>query len=267
MANLLSLSRKPVTAPLVAVSSRYQSDTAVAQYCDAHYGPDKFGVANFPKQIAQLCMTAQEGNPQRRALDLGCSVGRTTFELATCFDQVTGIDYSARFIDIARHIKKHGKICYRLHDEGDLVSDHKATLADFNLETTTSRVTFLQGDVQCLETSISDYDLVLAANLIDRLPDPGNFLAKIHQRLVVGGLLVIASPYNWMERFTPKKQWLTCRLCCAGKPRTSLEGLSKKLAKHFIAVGKPQEMEFVIRDTARTFHHSISQVTLWRRTC
>jgi len=267
MANLLSLSRKPASPPLVACSARYQSDTAVAQYCDAHYGPDKFGVVNFPEQIAQICVIAQEGNPQRSALDLGCSVGRTTFELATRFDQVTGIDFSTRFIDIARHIKKHGKICYRLHEEGDLTSDHKATLADFDLEATTSRVTFLQGDVQCLEASIRDYDLVLAANLIDRLPDPGKFLTEIHQRLVIGGLLVIASPYDWMERFTPKRQWLSCRLCCAGKPRTSLEGLNKKLAKHFIAVGEPQEVEFVIRDTARTFHHSISQVTLWRRTC
>jgi putative 4-mercaptohistidine N1-methyltranferase len=210
---------------------------------------------------------AQEGNPQRSALDLGCSVGRTTFELATHYNQVTGIDFSTRFIDIARHIKKYGKICYRLHGEGDLVSDHKATLAEFDLEMTTSRVTFSQGDVQCLATNIRDYDLVLAANLIDRLPDPGRFLTEIHQRLVIGGLLVIASPYNWMERFTPKKQWLSCRLCYAGTPRTSLEGLGRKLGKHFTAIGEPQELEFVIRDTARTFHHSISQVTLWRRVC
>ncbi len=267
MANLLSLPRKSVSPLLVACSARYQSDTAVAQYCDAHYGPDKFGVANFSKRIAQLCIMAQEGRPQRRALDLGCSVGRTTFELATRFDQATGIDYSDRFIEIARHLKRHGKIGYRLREDGELFSNHQVTLADFDLDMTTSRVTFSQGDVRCLAAGSGDYDLVLAANLIDRLPDPGQFLTEIHHRLVIDGLLVIASPYDWIERFTPRKRWLCHHLYCAGIPRTSLEGLSKKLTKHFTPVAQPQEMEFVIRDTARTFRHNISQVTLWRRIC
>lgn len=33
---------------------RYESDLAVSQYCDPHYGPDKFGVTNFPLKLAQL---------------------------------------------------------------------------------------------------------------------------------------------------------------------------------------------------------------------
>ncbi len=250
--------------PSASHSSRYQSDIAVAQYCDAHYGPSKFGVANFPEKMAQICVEAQKNNPQHSALDLGCSVGRTTFELATCFDQVTGIDFSARFIDIAHHIKKHGKICYRLHDDGDQSSEHMASLTDFDLAATTSRVTFHQGDVQNLETSFHGYDLILAANLIDRINNPGDFLANIHLRLSIGGLLVIASPYDWIERFTPKKQWLSNRFN-AGSSRSSLKGLRGKLVNHFTAEGDPQEVEFVIRDTARTFHHSISQVTTWRR--
>lgn len=242
----------------------YRSDAAVAQYCDAHYGPDKFGVANFCAQIVHLCVTTQAEQPKHSALDLGCSVGRTSFELARHFDQVTGIDYSTRFIDIARHIKQHGKICYRLQDEGDLISDHKIFLSDFDLASTTPRVSFYQGDVQCLETPFRDYDLILAANLIDRLPNPGSFLADIHQRLMVGGLLVIASPYNWLEHFTPRKHWL-CRRFQLGGSRTSQEGLRMKLAKYFTMIAEPREVEFVIRDTARTFHHSITQVTFWRR--
>jgi len=249
---------------LAACYAHYESNAAVAQYCDAHYGPDKFGVANFPAHLAHLCATALSGRPQRSALDLGCAVGRTSFELAASFGQVTGIDFSTRFINIAHRLKERGRIGYRLIEEGDLISDHEVFLTDLDLEATAARVSFHQGDAGRLDAHDHCHDLVLAANLIDRLPDPGKFLAGIHRVLVVGGLLVIASPYNWLEPFTPRQRWLGGRFRF-GAPLTSLEGLSKKLAKNFVAVGEPQEREFVIRKTARTFQHNISQVTFWRR--
>ena len=44
----------------------------------------------------------QKGDPiELRALDVGCAVGRTTFELTRWFDKVVGFDYSARFIQVA----------------------------------------------------------------------------------------------------------------------------------------------------------------------
>ena len=261
---------KPVLAlssnePVMAASyTHYRSDTAAAQYCDAHYGSNKFGVANFSQKIVQLCAEALDGKPQRSALDLGCAVGRASFELATHFDQVTGIDLSSRFIDIALRIQKRGKIGYQLPEEGDIISDHKVLLADLNLAETASRITFSQGNARLLEACVCGYDLVLVANLIDRCPEPRKFLASLHKRLVIGGLLMIASPYDWLEHYTPRKQWLGGRFR-AGSPVTSLEGLSKKLAKYFTMIGEPQDVEFVIRETARTFHHNISQVTFWRR--
>ena len=36
-----------------------------------------------------------------KALDIGCAVGRTSFELTRSFDYVLGLDYSARFIQVA----------------------------------------------------------------------------------------------------------------------------------------------------------------------
>ncbi len=248
----------------VALYARYRSDAAVAQYCDLHYGPDKFGVPNFPQKMAQLSAAELAGKPQRKALDLGCAVGRSSFELATCFDQVTGVDFSARFIDIAQRLKQRGKLCYQLSEEGDLISDQQVFLADLGLAEAATRVSFLQGNAQCLEPHFCHYDLILAANLIDRLSTPGKFLANIHRRLVIDGLLVIASPYDWLERFTTPKQWLGGRFR-AGLPVASLDGLKKKLAKHFVMLGEPRDVEFVVRETARTFRHSISQVTLWRR--
>ena len=244
--------------------SRYQSELAVAQYCDAHYGPDRFGVANFSATIAKLCIGMMPEEKLRNALDLGCAVGRACFELASHFDQVTGIDYSTCFIEIAQRIKKRGRVCYRLPEEGELISDHQACLAELGLAEAASNVAFCQGDAQFLDARFCDYDLVLAANLIDRLSCPAKFLANIYQRLAPGGLLVIASPYNWLEDFTPKKHWLGGRFC-AGTPVDSLKGLTKRLRKHFTLVAEPVDIEFVIRETARSYHHNISQVTCWQR--
>jgi len=50
----------------------------------------------------------------------------------------------------------------------------------------------------------TNYDLVLASNLIDRLYDPRAFLTLIHERVNPGGLLIIASPNSWELEFTRK---------------------------------------------------------------
>jgi len=264
MAKPPCLSPGPEDTAMVACYARYGSDTAVAQYCDAHFGPDKFGVPNFLRQLVQLCGSASTDTPQRRALDLGCAVGRASFELATRFEQVIGLDYSSRFIGIAKRLKERGRVTYRLPVEGEIVVDRKVDLAELGLAATASRVTFLQGNAQRLDAHLADFDLVLAANLIDRLPDPGKFLAGIHQLLVIGGLLAVASPYTWLEEFTPRRQWLGGGFR-AGRPLTCLGRMSEILLMNFAPAGAPQEVEFVIRETARNFQHSISQLTLWRR--
>jgi len=242
----------------------YESDGAVAQYCDAHFGPDKFGVPNFPATLAGICVAAMGDRPKRRALDLGCAVGRASFELAKAFDFVTGIDFSARFIRIAYQLQEKGSIHYQLPEEGEIVSFHEQRLADFGLAGLGSKIEFFQGDAHNLKPQFSDYDLVLAANLLDRLYDPARFLALIRERINPGGLLVLASPYTWLEEFTKKEHWIG-GVRRAGEPFTTLEGLQEQLGAHFRMVGEPRDVPFVIRETARKFQHTVSQLTIWER--
>jgi len=249
---------------LEATEAMYETDAAVAQYCDAHYGPDKFGVKNFPTRLVALCTAAMAERPKRRALDLGCAVGRASFELARAFDEVDAIDFSARFIRIAYQLQEKGSIHYQLPEEGEIVSYHEQRLSDFGLAATAAKVSFAQGDAHNLKPQFTGYDLVLAANLIDRLYDPARFLSTIHQRINLGGLLVLASPYTWLEEFTRKSHWLG-GIRRAGEPFSTLEGLQEQLAPHFRMLGEPRDVEFVIRETARKFQHTISQVTIWER--
>ncbi len=49
------------SAPVVIHDDQYESDALAAQYCDAHYGPEHFGVPNFAVTCAGICLAADAG--------------------------------------------------------------------------------------------------------------------------------------------------------------------------------------------------------------
>lgn len=244
-------------------ASNYETDELMAQYAEFHFGDSYYGVANFPATLAALAVAAMGERPKRRALDLGCATGRACFELARHFDEVTGIDFSARFIGLGAQMAEQGRIRYTLPEEGELVTYRERTLAELGLAETAARVSFWQGDACNLKPNFTNYDLILAANLIDRLHSPAQFLANIHQRLTPGGVLLIASPYTWLTEHTRRDHWLG-GFKKDGENFTTLDGLLALLAPHFVLLGKPQDVPFVIRETKRKFQHTLSEVTLWR---
>ena len=242
----------------------YETDSAVSQYCEAHYGKTYFDVANFPAQCAAACFQYTQGRPRLKALDLGCAVGRASFELAKEFDLVTGIDFSARFIRVALQLKEKGNVHFELVEEGDVVSYHEARLSEVGLDRVADRVEFFQGDATNLKPQFTGYDLILAANLIDRLYDPKRFLETIHERLNLGGILVITSPYTWLEEFTKKENWLG-GVRKGGEPYMTLDALRDLLGPHFVMLDAPKNVEFVIRETRRKFQHTVAELTAWQR--
>lgn len=85
---------------------------------------------SFPAQCAQVCIDiakSASGIPLR-ALDVGCAVGRSSFELTRYFDEVIGIDFSASFITAAKKIKDEGKMEYTIVEEGEITSQHVAEI-------------------------------------------------------------------------------------------------------------------------------------------
>lgn len=245
-------------------SSVYETDKQLSEYAEFHYGDEFFGVPNFPKTLARLAIQAMGNKPAVHALDLGCATGRATFELARHFEQVTGIDFSARFIDLGVQLAGQGIARYTLTDEGELVSYRERKLADLGLDETRDKVVFFQGDACNLKPHFSGYDLILASNLIDRLYSPSKFLGTVHERLNIGGLLVIASPYTWLPEHTPREEWIG-GYKKDGENFTTLDGLKEILATHFRLAQGPLDVPFVIRETRRKFQHTLSEVTIWER--
>ena len=242
----------------------YESDAQLSEYAEFHFGDEYFGVANFPQTIARIALNAMTAKATRRALDLGCAVGRTSFELARGVDHVVGVDFSARFINLAIALAHHGSMRYSLVDEGELHSYYQRELTQLGLDDVRHKVEFLQGDACNLKATIQGFDLIVAANLIDRLYNPAQFLREVHTRLNPQGILLIASPYTWLEHHTPRAEWLG-GFKRDGENVTGLDGLKTELSTHFTLLGTPIDVPFVIRETRRKFQHSVSQVTVWQR--
>lgn len=240
----------------------YETDALTAQYCDAHYGPEHLGVPNFPKICASICLELTEGRPRRHALDVGCAVGRASFELARGFDQVTGLDFSSRFFRLAASMQQEGYLRYALPEEGEVLSYQELTLTALGLEEVQDKARFYQADACNLPDRFTGYDLVLAANLIDRIYSPRRFLEEIRGRINPGGLLVITSPYSWSEQFAKKEEWLG-GYRESGENVWTLEGLTRLLSPHFRMLGEPRDLPFVIRETRRKFQHSVAEMTVW----
>lgn len=247
------------------LTSRYETDRLLSEYAEFHYGDAYFNVPNFSRALCELAASALAGKPMRLALDLGCAVGRASFELAKHFDHVVGIDFSARFIGLGAQLAKEGMLRYARVEEGELLSWKAVSLSDLGLENTRDKVEFWQGDACNLKPHFKNYDLVLAANLVDRLYSPKKFLCTIHERINPGGILLIASPYTWLEEHTPREEWLG-GFKKDGENFTTLDALKELLGKHFRMVGEPVDVPFVIRETARKHQHTISQATIWERT-
>ena len=250
--------------PAAPTGSMYETDALVSQYCEFHWGAEPFGVPNFPRRLAEVAVAAMQGRPMRRALDLGCATGRASFELARHFEQVVGIDFSARFIGVGTQLAEQGRIRYQLPDEGELVSYHERTLREHGLQDVAGRIEFVQGDACNLKPMFTGFDLVLAANLIDRLYSPARFLREVHRRIVPGGVLVITSPYTWLEEHTRREEWVG-GFKKDGENFTTLDGLDLMLGEYFERVGEPLQVPFVIRETRRKFQHTVSELTVWRR--
>lgn len=241
----------------------YESDALISQYLEFHYGAEYFSVANFCVNGIQQALQRIPREINGKALDIGCSVGRATFELAKTFAHVDGIDFSARFIQQATQLVEHGEKRYSVPSEGDLLEFKNVSLTQLGYQSLSQKVNFMQGDACNLKPNYTGYDLIYAANLIDRLADPKLFLENIQERLNNKGYLIITSPYTWLEEYTDKEKWIG-GIKVNGENFTTLDGLNEILTPHFTLISCV-DIPFVIRETQRKFQHSVAQMSIWEK--
>jgi len=86
-----------------------QTDEKVEQALKDHY-VNEDSYLNLCREIIMETLDTEECD---RALSVGCSVGRMPFELAKKFKQSCGIDYTARFFQMATRLCESGSINYK----------------------------------------------------------------------------------------------------------------------------------------------------------
>lgn len=241
----------------------YDSDRGLAEYLLFHYGapedqlPWSFGprdALEFPERCARLGPRFDLLPENATALDLGCAVGRSTFELARHCGRVVGIDAAPRFIAAAKEMQAAGGMEIRVLMEGNWFETRRIRRPD---GVDPARVEFEVGDALALRPDLGRFDLVLAANLLDRLPRPAAFLKACEGLVKPGGQLVLTSPYTWLEEYTEEKEWLS------GRDRSASANLAG-LLPGFRLAGR-QDMPFLIREHRRKFQWSVAEVTTWVR--
>jgi len=242
----------------------YETNKALSEYLLFHYGklnevlPWDFGptdALDYPVRCVTECVDTSRIPDDARALDLGCAVGRSTFELARHCTEVIGIDLSESFIHTANQLQKDGKLPYQFAVEGELSQE---TVAQVPSDVNRTRVRFEQGDATFLRESLGPFDVVLMANLIDRLPCPTKCLEQLPNLLPAGGQLIIATPCTWLEEYTPKTEWL------GGSQAQTLDALREILSPEFI-LDAERNLPFLIREHARKYQWSVAQTTRWIR--
>lgn len=251
------------------LANPYETERLLAEYLLFHYGsaneilPFSFGpkeALSFPVRCVSECVQLDRLPAESRALDLGCAVGRASFELARTCSSVVGIDASQNFIDAARKIQQEGALPYDRLDEGELVTSCVARLPQ-GLDP--GRAAFEVGDAEHLREDLGLFDVVLMANLIDRLKNPDACLRRLPSLLNEGGQLIVISPYTWMEAYTPRENWIGGK-DVDGKPVTTPDGLRSALERDFIFC-EERDLPFLIREHARKYQWSVAHATLWRR--
>jgi len=247
----------------------YETDQLLAEYLLFHYGEDNEilpwpgGPAHalrYPVRCVTECFDLKSLPPSARALDLGCAVGRSTFELARHCTEVTGIDFSQRFITAALQIRDQRELPYLRRDEGDLSTPLVARIAP---EIDCRRIHFERGDALDLRPDLGAFDAILMANLIDRLNDPRRLLERLPSLVNPGGQVVIASPYTWMREFTPPEHWLG-GFERNGQRQSTRDALQSVLEPHFDLI-RASNQPFFIREHARKYQWSVAEATTWRR--
>ena len=148
---------------------------------------------------------ALAGAPHGLWLDLGCSLGRASFELAARgADFVLGVDLHVAKLLAARRVLASGRVRDPRRKVGVVYDrvDVAVALPDAD------RVDFWVCDATALPFADGSIDGALSMHVIDSIKSPLAHLLETGRVLAPGGNAVFASPYDWSSGATAFEGWI-----------------------------------------------------------
>lgn len=263
-------------------SNVYETDGLLSMYLGLHFpssgseegvdpilGHEKSPVhgLRFPQRVAEILRSLDPVRTNNRALDIGCAVGGSSFELAKSFDRVEAFDFSEKFIDAAKKMQSDESLSFRIPIEGDIFKEVVAVHEEGITTDILSKVNFSQGDA-CKRSEYPNgtFDGVILSNLLCRLPDPMACLNAMPKIVNKGGVVVMVTPFTWLEEFTPRKKWLGgFHDPASGEPVHSKDSLKDIMDGLGFEKIHEEQVPLVIREHQRKYQYIISEASGWRK--
>ncbi|HCY83831.1 MAG TPA: methyltransferase type 11, partial [Desulfobacteraceae bacterium] len=159
------------TLPVTRETTGYGSFSMLSSYLWSHFseffnGPD---ATDAYKQWASA-FTPQQGDDHTGwALDIGCSVGRLTFELTKTHERAIGIDTSLSFIRAARNVAAQQHLEFDMILEGQIMKTQSSSLdPDFKFP----HAEFIVADAMALPFRSGRFATASTVNILEKVPDP-----------------------------------------------------------------------------------------------
>jgi SAM-dependent methyltransferase len=231
----------------------YETRRYLDDYLLLHYGrpsdvcPFPFiprELLRFHERLREEYLLPVRPRAQSHGLDLGCAVGRFSFELGRVVSDVIGLDNSELFVQAARRLARGHKLVVNVQESGAQLRARQLVLPGALRR---CRVEFRVGDAMDL-TDFPDgaFQVVSAINLICRMRHPRQCLRQLARLLAPGGQLLLVSPFSWLPQYSSPTEWLT------------EQDLRSFLHPHFRLV-RHGDVPFVIREHRRKYELVISK--------
>jgi SAM-dependent methyltransferase len=204
---------EPISSHSHTKGTRYPSygeECLMGCFMDNNYGEFEpnyqppYQCADYRPYWKTVIDTSRPGteNEYGMILDLGCSVGRYTFEMARMSKLVVGLDLRFRSVLEAARFQRHGGVVYNRRVRG-LKFEEVST----NFEPPENTL-FLAGNAMDPPFISESFDLVAGLNLMDNIKLPRILLGQMNALLRSGGILLLGSPYEWRLDICEPTEWL-----------------------------------------------------------
>lgn len=183
----------------------------LSSYAWDHYGDLDPGEPSGDHAPGSVLRTLNEAwsiygaTPAGPVIDLGCSVGRTSFALAERHDElVLGVDMSFPMLRVAAGALNRGTVCYPKRRVGLVYERREFPVRFDGME----NVDFWACDAAALPFADGTFSAATAMNTLDCIYSPTELLASLARVLKTDAKAILTCPYDWSPAATPIEAWL-----------------------------------------------------------
>ena len=189
--------------PLLSNVGGYNSWGMLSAYLWSHYGEffnDPDATDAYRRWSASFIIS------RGYALDIGCAVGRLSFELSKTHARVIGVDTSLSFITQARALLRQRRLVFDLITEG-LIAERR--VCDLDPAWNYAGVDFIVADALALPFPRGFFATVASVNILEKVSHPRRHLVDVDRVLrQENAMFVFADPFSWDQSVSPPELWL-----------------------------------------------------------